>query len=271
MNLPLNLSISQNFKSRLRVSFISDIHLSEKNKLISKDLVKLRKSNVDVLLILGDISSDPSDWNEFLQIIRKYFSVGPVLFLMGNHEYYSHDINTATKEYAQAIQNDNDAYILDNSNIIINGVNFIGSTLWSSFELGKDMSVAEKQVFAFKRVKNGDRYITKNEILEIHRQSLIFIQNSIQNSTFECNIVMTHYAPIIIKNLKKLSGFELDGAQCSPLENFIIKNKPQYWLYGHIHEPSKKVVGETILMNNAFGADYDTYHKPDFEVIDIYN
>lgn len=271
MNLPLNLSISQNFKSRLRVSFISDIHLSEKNKLIPKDLVKLRKSNVDVLLILGDISSDPSDWKEFLQIIRKYFSSGPILFLMGNHEYYNHDINTATKDYAQAIQDDRDAYILDNSNIIINGINFIGSTLWSSFELGKDISIAEKQIFTFKRVKNGNRYITKNEILEIHRQSLRFIQNSIHNSLSECNVVITHYPPITLKNLSLLSGYELDGAQCSPLEDFIIKNKPQYWLYAHIHEPLKKIVGETILMNNAFGADYNTYHKPDFEVIDIYN
>lgn len=56
----------------------------------------------------------------------------PVVYVPGNHEYYDRDISFVRRLKEQAPDN---VRVLDNDNVVIGGVRFLGRALWTDFNL----------------------------------------------------------------------------------------------------------------------------------------
>ena len=114
----------------MKVRILSDLHL-EFAVLLPPSI------DADVVVLAGDIGVglDGLAW------ARNSFPGVPVIYVPGNHEYYGHDIELRSDLRRQS----NDGlYVLDDEAIELQGVRFVGSTLWTDFALNgtADQSIA---------------------------------------------------------------------------------------------------------------------------------
>ena len=105
----------------MNIQIMSDLHLEHDNRFIFK-----KAENADILILAGDIGS----YTFQSDFVRECASQITTIMIMGNHEPLGYSIKE-TVEAWKALNIPN-LYILDNETIEINGVHFIGSTLWSN-------------------------------------------------------------------------------------------------------------------------------------------
>src|SRR3546814_7616841 len=105
----------------VRLNILSDLHLSRTG-------LPLPSVEADIVILAGDISR-PKEAIEWASGFKQ-----PVLYVPGNHEFYGNGIKETIaqlKHYAQGKQ----IHILDNEEIVLHGIRFVGSTLWTDFNL----------------------------------------------------------------------------------------------------------------------------------------
>jgi len=84
----------------------------------------------DVIVLAGDIL--PEHYG--LLWARKTFLNAPVVYVMGNHEFYDAQYE-AVLERARKEATSLDIHLLENDQVVIDGVHFLGTTLWTDFEI----------------------------------------------------------------------------------------------------------------------------------------
>lgn len=110
----------------MKLLILSDLHLEFA-------LFQPAETDHDVVILAGDIGVGPETIAEAAHL----FAGKPIIFVPGNHEYY----NTVLNECAEIMRNKAKGlgvHFLDNDEVVIDGVRFIGSTLWTDFRLFGD-------------------------------------------------------------------------------------------------------------------------------------
>ena len=118
------------------IVLISDIHYYSKKDInnLNKILDNIKKINPDYICISGDIidKSEIDDFDYFLIWLEKLSNINKVIICLGNHEFYVNKKNSIyrlNEEYINRIKKITNLYLLDNDNIVLDGINFIGLTL----------------------------------------------------------------------------------------------------------------------------------------------
>jgi hypothetical protein len=106
----------------LRIRIYSDLHLQFAPFVPPAN-------DADVIVLAGDIGNGAAG----IEWAREAFG-GPVIYLAGNHEYYEGEfeavqqaMGTAAREFAVTL--------LDCSEAVVDGVRFLGCTLWTDYSL----------------------------------------------------------------------------------------------------------------------------------------
>lgn len=116
------------------IVLISDLHYSNKKdiKKLNNILEEIKKINPDYICIPGDITDRSKIKNEdlFIEWLKKLSLISKVIISIGNHEFYvTKKTFNLNKKLLNKISNINNIYLLDNKNIVIDNINFIGITL----------------------------------------------------------------------------------------------------------------------------------------------
>lgn len=218
----------------MKIGYYSDLHLEFEN-------LKLINDEADVVVLAGDIHSGVQGvkWasNNFKQ---------QVIMIPGNHEFYTRkNINLQQIIYGmRTAAKGTNVNILNNENIVIDGVNFIGSTLWTDFNLyGKQdiaMLLAGQMINDYSFIKMPtehmvNRLFTTNDALALYKEAIAFIHSSIQLNAQ--NVIITHYGVDERCSNPRFHRDHLTAAFNSDLKEFITtnKNKITAWIYGHTH------------------------------------
>lgn len=217
--------------------------------------------DADVLILAGDIliasHLDPEssklspfrlhlykEW--FLQISKQYEHI---LYVPGNHEHYNGDYHKTVNLLKDFVPSN--VTILDNSFKIIDGLKFVGSTLWTDFNAGNlyARKLATECMPEFTSVKyKGEIFRTGDSMREF------LISLDYLNSEIETNcVVITHHAPSIKSVNKKFDGNKLNPAFYSDLDYFIKGKEPKLWFHGHMHDNVKYSIGNTLVLCNPRG------------------
>jgi len=169
---------------------ISDIHLDIIDNTNMNNIVKCIDDN-NMLILAGDIGNVSSDKNKIkLLNFIKYCSLNwkYVIYILGNHEFY--DINNTINDiiilYKDIFKVYKNVYILNDEYIDINGIRYIGSTLWS-----KPCETTIKHIKCIRRIKD----ITLEKLIKINTKSINYIINKTNDSKIPI-IIITHF-PII--------------------------------------------------------------------------
>ena len=210
--------------------------------------------DADILIIAGDLDVGTKGIDWLKKIIKKI----PVLYILGNHEYYKGSYPKTLHKIKNVAKGSN-IHVLENESITFGNITFHGATLWTDFELYGDPkfygAMCQQRMNDYRRITLSPSYSKLRTIdtYNIHKQSLYWLDKSLDESTSSLNIVITHHAPSLKSIPDELKDDYISAAYASDLENFILKHKPDYWIHGHIHQPAEYTIGNTTILCNPHG------------------
>lgn len=250
-----------------RALLISDTH-NEYDRLPIIPIIP----DVDFLIMAGDIGG----LNEQLDFIKKQTQHYKVIYVLGNHEFYGQSLQSVRKFWREV--NIPNFYFLDNTSVVIDGIQFIGSTLWTDFDNQQplNMVVAPNYINDYEYIMNEetDSFITPFDILEEFKISLDFIKKELMEQNDYVKVVVTHFAPSFqsiphgYKNASEQSLFK-NSFYASNLDNLIYYYGPHFWFHGHIHATMKYTLGNTHVETNPLGR--PTRENEEFDYYKVIN
>ncbi|NLY64246.1 MAG: serine/threonine protein phosphatase [Alcaligenaceae bacterium] len=242
----------------LKVGVHSDLH-TEFSACTITNLAQL-----DVLVLAGDIG-DLFSVKCFLEAIRNEAPDLPVLYVLGNHEYYGMEFEQAKQQYRQVC----DRYqvtLLDNEALQIEDVLFVGSTLWTDFSLAgqADISMlwARSRIPDFLKIR---RYSADGSLVAMqpadtvheYKKACEFIHESLAAPTdnIRKKVVVTHFLP----SIELLAPAYCQTPDALIRSAYWASDIPRLyrladdWLYGHSHDCIETRVGTTRFLSNQRG------------------
>lgn len=269
----------------MRVGHLSDLHLEFRNRHPSLSETFKNREDIggDVLLVAGDLCvalyyqewrNDPGarSVRKLLEHVNKnvFKKYKHVLYIAGNHEHYNglfSETHRLMREYWQI--NGTNVKVLENEFVDINGVRFIGSTLWSDFHGGNPLSMENVRqgmndfhiiytkpvhdlTYVERNNPNQNRFTPQMALTE-HNVAKQFIVDKAKEFDGPV-VVMTHHGPTWLSINKERSDGIIDGGYCSDLSSLILDNPNiKYWVHGHTHKSVDYEVGTTRVLANQCG------------------
>jgi len=251
---------------------ISDLHLEFRQKITSlsqfantyKQLgrngynVKDPENKNKNLILAGDIGypSLPNYWLFLRDCANIYKNV---ICVPGNHEYYDGEnynidqTNEIISTKSQEIFNDTkNFYYLNNNTIIIDGVKYIGSTLWSNLDSkNKKYITTGLNDFNYIKMKLCKNFTFDNYV-QFHQRDLNWLTNEINNTILETDnfVVITHHLPSFQLVHSKYINSPINSAFSSNLDHII---KGKLFIAGHTHTAITKIINNVLVVVNPFG------------------
>ncbi|MDY3318379.1 metallophosphoesterase [Riemerella anatipestifer] len=245
----------------MKVQIISDLHQEF-------GTYELSFHSADLLILAGDINIGTKgiDW------IKTKIKDIPVIYVLGNHEYYKGSHPKTLNKIKEASKGSN-VFVLENDRLEIDGIRFHGATLWTDFSLfGSPIKygiLCQDKMNDYKMIRKDPSYSKMRTIdtFKLHQFSKIWLEESLEVSKEFRNIVITHHAPSPKSIPDEFKDDFLSSAYASDLEDLILKYQPEYWIHGHIHTPTKYNIGKTRIICNPHGYIDEKYNGYEKELI----
>lgn len=230
----------------LKLQIFSDVHLEfGDTPPVSAD--------VDVIIAAGDIGVG-------LQGIRwlKKFD-RPVIYVLGNHEYWGEDYTGFIDKVWQESSGTN-VHFLENESIVIDGTRFLGCSLWTDYHNGDHfiMKSAATGMNDFRYISDNGKELDPKRLLDAHRQSVAWLDDVLSEHHDGKTVVVTHHAP----SMKSWHRDPHDGYQycyCTDLEHMIRSFRPDLWVHGHTHRHSDyEIDGVRVYCNPRGYMNYES-------------
>ena len=184
----------------MKIITYSDLHLEFKPDIEAlKDA--LAQSDADVLALSGDcVVMENYKSYELLAKLLEVWSK-PVLYVHGNHEYYSQrPMSVSERGFKSWLESSYpNARVLANGAVTIDGVHFFGGTMWTDFSGGNvdAMSVATKLMQDFKLIKNENHIPLKpSDIIALHEAFKLELLLWFKRALPGPHVVISHHAPV---------------------------------------------------------------------------
>lgn len=234
----------------MRLHILSDLHT---------EFADFTFPNVDadVVVLAGDIGVGLGG----IEWAAKKFPIQPVIYVLGNHEYYDHDTSLLNEIIKESPPN---IHVLNDDTITLDGVRFIGSTLWTDFRLHGDGQAwfarqqANQAMTDFTSIKHRGLRFTPDDSVELHEASRRWIESELGDSFEGATVVVTHHLPAMMSVAKRFGNDPLNAAFASRLEDVIEKHQPALWIHGHTHVPCDYQLFETRVVCNPRGYPRET-------------
>lgn len=235
----------------MKIHVLSDLHLefSERHPPFEPP-----RTGADVVVIAGDIDNGirAFDWAE------RTFPGQTVLYVPGNHEYYGGELDRVLHSLRRRAAASVNVRLLDNDALTIDGVRFLGSTLWTDFELfGRerfDAAIVEslKYVVDFRAIRyRGDAPLTPQDTIDLHRTARAFLRQSLDQPFAGATAVITHHAPHPGSVHPRWAQHLSSAAFVSDLGELM--GKAALWIHGHTHDGFDYTVKGTRVLANPMG------------------
>jgi UDP-2,3-diacylglucosamine pyrophosphatase LpxH len=259
----------------VKIQVVSDMHF-EMFPRRSDDLDRfyerltggVKKSGA-ILCIAGDLGvlHRPETWIEPLKILARRFRA--VVLVAGNHEFYGNCMLGQEKRLAKVFDLPANVHFLFNSMAMIDGVQYIGGTLWTSFYSrgAVVMGYAASRINDFRLISHKDgSTLTPDQTVDMHQvcKKYIFRQIRAAKARSEKTVVLTHHC-ISPKSVHlQYAGNPLNAAFFTDLTEEITLNGPDLWVHGHTHNSFDYMLGSTRVVCNPFGY-LHREENPDFD------
>jgi len=209
-------------------------------------------TDADVVVLAGDIGVGVGgiEW-----AARQCPNV-PVIYVPINHEFYDHDIGLTDELKVAGPAN---IHVLNNDTLELDGIRFLGCTLWTDFKLhgeGEAWSArqrAKRLIEDFASICNGGRRFTPEDSVEIHEASKTWLMGELEHESNGPTVVVTHHLPASTSVAKRYANDPMNPVFASRLEDVIEKYRPELWIHGHTHVPCDYELFDTRIVCNPRG------------------
>jgi Icc-related predicted phosphoesterase len=227
----------------MRIRILSDLH----NEFLSASRMIAREPKVDVVVLPGDIDVGTRG----LAWARDEFD-SRIVYVPGNHEFYGYDFDATRRQMAETAARLG-IDLLDPGVVEIDGVVFVGATLWTDFELfencEREMSIARKELTDFRVIKG----FSPARSLTRHLEERAFVEEKLEATRGKRRVVVSHHLPSWSSVAERYRGDKLSAAFASNLDEIIEREQPALWVHGHTHESFDYRIGATRVICNPLG------------------
>lgn len=231
--------------SKMKIKILSDLHIEFYQFEPTYD-------GEDILILAGDISS--KSYINILIFIKNYLSLSvdtKVILVLGNHDYFGGTLSYIDNCYRNL--NIDRCYFLQNNSIVINGIRFFGSTMWTNILDAKPSIVKEcvRYISDYKYIRD----ISPELIHNTHKQALRVLEEVI-NTSKEPIIIITHHLPTYesIHFLYENSSINHSFASTDMEHIFdTTRVKIPLWIHGHTHTSVDYIHNKTRVICNPRG------------------
>jgi Icc-related predicted phosphoesterase len=275
----------------MKIQLVSDLHLE------FADINIQNLNGADVLILSGDIcvAQDlhdhiAADFNPYsqgaladlgrkqqrVQIFRDFFKrvsfqFPNVIYVMGNHEHYHGKFDRSRQYFLDEFSKlgITNIHLLENDTKEIDGVHFVGGTLWTDMNKGDPLTVhaMETMMNDFKLIriaKENFRKFLPSQAIREHIKTKQYIKTVLEGLPEDARVVVVgHHAPSHMSIAEQYKHDTImNGGYASDLSEFILdRAKIKVWTHGHMHQCFDYKIGDTRVLCNPRG-----YHdeNPEF-------
>jgi len=233
---------------------------------------------VDVLVLAGDIHSH----TRAIDLYGAY--PVPTIYVCGNHELYGADFFGMECEL-RAKAKGTAVHFLERDELIIAGVRFLGTCLWTDYCLEPEwkhlaMKEAGRSMNDHRLIRytDGTAFSPRDAVVE-HQNSRAWLEEKLDAPFDGKTVVVTHHAPHPNSIAPKYAGDVMNAAFASDLTSLV--EKAELWIHGHVHTSFFYPIGKCRVYANPRGYPLHgsnnagaqaVFENPDFDsqlVIDV--
>jgi Icc-related predicted phosphoesterase len=257
----------------VRLLLLSDLHLELSNLRLADDL------QFDVAVLAGDIVCPGHRLREWIAATPVLRRARAVVAVAGNHEYYDSVLQheaRAMRQAAQALAAP-PLHCLDGEAVVIDGVRFLGCTLWTDFALRIDtnagarsdvqrgIGAALQRMADYRCIGWADagvgrpRRLTPQDTQRLHLTQRAWLARQLAEPFAGATVVVTHHGPHRGSLAPRYAADWVSAAYLSELPVSFFE-APALWLHGHTHSSHDYRVGGCRIVCNPRG--YQTAAMP---------
>ena len=216
----------------MKLNVLSDLHMGV-------SALDRPSNNADVVVLAGDIASPRQ---------AAFWALGfdkPVLYVPGNHEFYGNSIEGAARELKELCAG-TQVHVLDDSEIVIAGVRFLGSTLWTDFGLFGEgeakadaMAQAQRLIRDFSRIRIGEgagAAFTPADAAALFERHAGWLDRRLGAAHAGPTVVITHHAPSRQSIHARFADSMLNACFVSDAAHLAGSARARLWIHGHTHD-----------------------------------
>jgi predicted phosphodiesterase len=254
----------------MKLLVLSDLHLE------CADLALADSSDFDVAILAGDIVNPGSALADWVQATPALQRARAVIAVSGNHEHYERVMqheSAAMRAAARALQSP-PLHLLDCGQVLVDGVRFLGCTLWTDFGLPIDtpegprsdpqrgIDVASRRMADYRCIDWLDeaaaqagtvpRKLTPYDTLRLHRVQRAWLEAALAEPFEGRTVVVTHHGPHRASLAPRFAADWVSTAYLSELPRHFFE-LPVLWVHGHTHTSHDYQVGGCRVVCNPRG------------------
>lgn len=238
----------------MRAWIFSDLHIEQSHWDLPDPA-----PHFDIIIAAGDIH-DPL--SEGVRWLSERANGRPVIYVPGNHEWYAHRSRFTVQDEtarARALAAKLGVHLLLDDEVIVDGIRFLGCTLWTDYEIFGDCEIAMREA---RRSLNDHRVIfpyilgvplTPETALEWHLASRAWLEAALKQPFAGKTVVVTHHMPHRGSIHSRFANDPITPAFCSDLSKLLEGSGAALWVHGHTHSSSNYVAGQTKVVCNPKG------------------
>ena len=247
----------------MKIQILSDLHVEAGNA------IPPLAPGATVVALAGDLA--PFRPHVLRAAAEAWQGAARILYVPGNHEFYHGEIDAVRAAMADTCA-EVGIELLDRRSMVIDGVRFVGATLWTDFLLdGLERApgarrIARQCMSDFMGViRHGTDMFTPIESERRHAADRAFVEHELDAAArlSQTAVVMTHHAPTPRSIRPWYQRNPLNPAFASDLDAVIARYAPPLWIHGHMHDSIDEQLGATRLVANPGG--YTPSENPLFD------
>lgn len=225
----------------MRLGIVSDLHLEFSDCAVPCD-------GIDVLILAGDTHTHPAAIGAFVDGLLGRYPELHVVLVPGNHEYYSKTV-METEDQLEALGKPR-FHVLLNSSATVNGVQFVGGTLWAMIPHG----MRHHYITDYGRIPGLGAALMERECGDCI-DAIMECTWKIEGACHDKLVVVTHFAPSR-RSIHSKYGNPAVGNNCyyaSDLDGTVAASGAALWVHGHTHSSMDYTIGDTRVLCNPRG------------------
>ena len=214
------------------------------------------RTKADVVVLAGDIARPREAVAWAIEFDR------PVLYVAGNHEFYGGSIEGTLAELERLCEGTH-VHLLDDRELVLDGVRFLGTTLWTDFHLfgagerkSAAMAEATRLLRDFSRItlsESAGAPFTPEDSAALFERHAGWLETKLAEPHDGPTVVITHHAPSPRSIHPRFADSLLNACFVSDLERLAGVDRAQLWIHGHTHDSFDYDLNGTRVVCNPRG------------------